>query len=90
MNLKKFFKLLNIAVYGKTMENVDKRRSIKLGTRWESKVRKLGARALIAKFNFRNVLHFTDDICRVTQPQQLINLIRYLILIASRKVALSI
>jgi len=43
------------------MENVDKRKSTKLVSRWESKGRKLGTRALIAEFNFRNVLQFTDD-----------------------------
>jgi len=43
------------------MENVEKRKSIKLVTIWESKSKKLGARAFIAKFNFRNVLKFTED-----------------------------
>ncbi|MGZ7308752.1 hypothetical protein ACXWRC_09200, partial [Streptococcus pyogenes] len=49
---KDFFKLLNNAVYGKTMENVDKRKDVKIVTEWESRGRHLGARALIAKPNF--------------------------------------
>jgi len=58
---KNFFKLLNNAVYGKTMENVDKRKSIKLVSRWESDGKKLGARALISKFNFKKILQLADD-----------------------------
>ncbi|XP_059221314.1 uncharacterized protein LOC131995971 isoform X1 [Stomoxys calcitrans] len=56
-----FFKLLNNAVYGKTMENVDKRKCIKIVTNWESKGRKLGARALIAKPNFHSSLKISND-----------------------------
>jgi len=56
-----FFKLLNNAVYGKTMDNVDKRKSIILVSRWESDGNKLGARALISKLNFKNILQLADD-----------------------------
>lgn len=51
---KNFFKLLNNAVYGKTMENVDKRREIKIVNKWESVGKRLGARALIAKPEFNS------------------------------------
>jgi len=50
---KNFFKLLNNAVYGKTMENVDRRKAIKLVSSWVSDGKKLGARAPISKCNFK-------------------------------------
>jgi len=46
---------------------------------------------LITVFDWMDLKNFWHvDGCPVTQPQQLINLFRSLILIASRKVALSI
>ncbi|XP_055385864.1 uncharacterized protein LOC129614933 [Condylostylus longicornis] len=42
---KNFFKKQNNANYGKTMENVDKRKDVKIVTDWESSGRRLGARA---------------------------------------------
>ncbi|XP_071054991.1 uncharacterized protein [Onthophagus taurus] len=62
---KDFFKLMNNAVFGKTMENVDKRVDVRLVTSWED-IRKrtgrpkLGARSLIAKLNFKNIKIFTE------------------------------
>jgi hypothetical protein len=52
---KNFFKLMNNAVFGKTMENVEKRTDVKLINHWENIGRKLGAGAWIAKPHFKNV-----------------------------------
>jgi len=43
------------------MENVDRRKAIKLVSSWVSDGKKLGARAPISKCNFRNILQFADD-----------------------------
>ncbi|XP_071056136.1 uncharacterized protein [Onthophagus taurus] len=64
---KDFFKLMNNAVFGKTMENVDKRADVRLVTSWDD-IRsgktagrpRLGARSLIAKLNFKSVKVFTE------------------------------
>ncbi|XP_071055460.1 uncharacterized protein [Onthophagus taurus] len=59
-----FFKLMNNSVFGKTMENVDKRVDVRLITSWDDicgKGRsKPGARSLIAKLNFKNIKIFTE------------------------------
>ncbi|XP_055384219.1 uncharacterized protein LOC129613909 [Condylostylus longicornis] len=62
---KFFFKLLNNAVYGKTMENIDKRRDVKIVTSWESNRKHLGARDLIAKPNFHSITHFTNEMAAI-------------------------
>ncbi|XP_075158156.1 uncharacterized protein LOC142231433 [Haematobia irritans] len=59
---KNFFKLLNNAVYGKTMENVEKRKDVSIVKQWAySDRRKLGAEALISKPNFHSISKFTDN-----------------------------
>lgn len=67
---KNFFKLLNNAVYGKTMENVDKRKEIKLVCSWENKGKKLGARSLIAKFNFHSLLQFNEEMLAIQMQKE--------------------
>lgn len=65
---RNFFKLLNNAVYGKTMESVDNRKDIKIVTEWENNGRngrRLGARALIAKFNFHSSLKFSENMIAI-------------------------
>ena len=66
-----FFKLLNNAVFGKTMENIDKRVNVHLVQSWENhsannKGRKqLGARALIAKPNFHSIGVFSQNLIAI-------------------------
>lgn len=63
---KNFFKLLNNAVYGKTMENVDKRKDVKITKLWETTNRnRLGAGALIAKPNFHSITTFSEDMVAI-------------------------
>lgn len=58
---KDLFKLMVNAVYGKTMENVDNRKLIKLVTHWNSIRRSQGARALIAQPNFKTLSIFHEN-----------------------------
>lgn len=63
---KNFFKLLNNAIYGKTMENIDNRKDVKLITNWETTNKKhLGAEAWIAKPNFHSISKFNDNLWAV-------------------------
>ncbi|XP_071055118.1 uncharacterized protein [Onthophagus taurus] len=64
---KDFFKLMNNSVFGKTMENVDKRVDVRLVTSWDDMHTgkaagrpRLGARSLIAKLNFKSIKVFTE------------------------------
>lgn len=58
---KDFYKLMNNSVYGKTMENVDKRKNIKIVTKWENEGKRLGARALIASPFFHSMSKLDND-----------------------------
>ncbi|XP_074029419.1 uncharacterized protein [Leptinotarsa decemlineata] len=60
-SVKDFYKLMNNAVYGKTMENVDNRIDVRLVTHWENIKKNIGASTLIAKPNFKNCSIFTDN-----------------------------
>lgn len=62
---KDFYKLMNNAVFGKTMENVDKRIDVKLLTHWKTEKRKLGAEAYIAKPHFKNCSVFSETLVAV-------------------------
>lgn len=59
---KNFFKLMNNAVYGKTMENVDKRRDVRLVKESENRRNSEGYRALIAKPNFAGIKVFDNGL----------------------------
>lgn len=62
---KNFFKLMNNAVYGKTMENIEKRKTVKLVTHWENIGKKLGARAFIARPHFHSISIFSKHLSAI-------------------------
>lgn len=59
---KSFFKLLNNAIFGKTMENIRSRVDIKLAKKWNGKC---GARMLIAKPNFKQYRIFNENLVAI-------------------------
>ncbi|XP_074026081.1 uncharacterized protein [Leptinotarsa decemlineata] len=58
---KGYFKLNINSIFGKTMENVNNRRDIRIVTHWESIRRGMGANALIARPNFKTLSIFSED-----------------------------
>lgn len=59
---KSFFKLLNNAIFGKTMENIRSRVDIKLTKKWNGKC---GARMLISKPNFKRYRIFDENLVAI-------------------------
>ncbi|KAK5647058.1 hypothetical protein RI129_005522 [Pyrocoelia pectoralis] len=60
-----FYKQMNNGVFGKTMENVDKRKTIKLLTHWENFGRHLGIESYVAKPNFKSFVQFSQKLYAV-------------------------
>lgn len=63
---KSFFKLLNNAIFGKTMENLRLRKEIKLVNKWDGKC---GARSMIARPNFKRCRIFDDELVAIEMRQ---------------------
>jgi hypothetical protein len=62
---RSLFKLGNNGVFGKTMENVDKRVVVKLVSHWEKIGKRMGAESLIAKSNFKDRIRFGENLIAV-------------------------
>lgn len=66
---KSLFKLLNNAIYGKTMENLRSRVDIKLINRWWGRS---GANSLIAQPNFKKCRIFDDELAAIEMRKRVI------------------
>ena len=62
---KDFYKLMNNSVFGKTMENIEKRVDVKLLTRWEDRGKSQGVQSLIARPEFHSVSIFSESLVAV-------------------------
>ncbi|KAB0792615.1 hypothetical protein PPYR_11269 [Photinus pyralis] len=62
---KDFFKLMNNGVFGKTMENVDKRKILKLLTHWENYGRRRGLESFITQPHFKKFTQFSHTLFAV-------------------------
>ena len=69
---KDFFKLLNNAVYGKTMENVEKYKDVKIVSQWDDVGRRRGARALIARPNCDSVSVISNNIAIIQLKSEIV------------------
>lgn len=63
--MKNQVKLLTNSIYGKTMENVDKRVDIKLVSKWEANRNCHSARKLISKPQFKDLTIFSENLIAV-------------------------
>lgn len=61
---KDLYKLMNNAIFGKTMENVRQRVDIKLKSHWNNNSR-YGARSLIASSNFKKRIIFNENLVAI-------------------------
>lgn len=67
---KNCFKLLINVIYGKCLENIDKRVDVKLVTHWENIGKSLGVQTLTAKPNYKNCAIFHENLVAI-QMQRL-------------------
>lgn len=74
---KDFFKLMNNAIFGKTIENKRKQVNVKLVTKWTDNDnitnKQVGAEKLITKPNFQNICIFSENFAAVQlSPEKVI------------------
>lgn len=62
---KNHCKLLNNAMFGKTMENVENRCNVKLLSHWENLGKKFGVETYVAKPAFKNLSIFSENLVAV-------------------------
>jgi len=62
---KDFYKLMNNAIYGKSVEAKENHRVVHLVTEWRADGRKLCAEKLIARPNFQSISIFEDEFCAI-------------------------
>ncbi|XP_052741550.1 uncharacterized protein LOC112046691 isoform X1 [Bicyclus anynana] len=62
---KDFYKLMNNSIFGKTMENIEKRVDVKLCTHWENRGKVVGAQSLITRPEFHSLSIFSENLVAV-------------------------
>lgn len=62
---KDFYKLMNNAVFGKTMENIEKRVDVKLLTHWSNHGHIKGVQSYIARPEFHSISIFSESLAAV-------------------------
>lgn len=62
---RNFYKLANNSIYGKTMENVDKRIDVRLVSEWDKNKKKDGAENLIAKPYYKDHTIFSENLVAI-------------------------
>ncbi|XP_075162781.1 uncharacterized protein LOC142235412 [Haematobia irritans] len=67
---KDFFKLLNNAIYGKTMENVEKRTDVRIVKVWETVGQRNSAVKLISRPNFNSLIHFGENMVAIQMNKE--------------------
>lgn len=69
---KDFYKLMNNAIYGKTMENIEKRRDVKIVLSWNNHYRRKGAREYIASPFFHSIANFDNNTSAIQLKKSLL------------------
>lgn len=62
---KDFYKLMNNSIFGKTMENIEKRVDVKLLTRWYNQGVSRGAQEYISKPQFHSLSIFSENLVAI-------------------------